>query len=173
MCVCVCYTHNGNTIFTLLVILGFLVCSSVNSIGINKEQGVSLLREWMNFEIQASCQGSRETSLSALRKKVRKHALSRAHAQAVKMAELQKKAVIEKAMEAMTECYIKGTKTVFRTAYHLAKKNRPFSDHESLIELQELNGLCCTSFTLQCNTNNQTCCQYAMEPVSCKEKSQE
>ncbi len=30
---------------------------------------------------------------------------------------------------------------LFQTAYHLAKKNRPFSDHESLIELQELNGV--------------------------------
>ncbi len=36
---------------------------------------------------------------------------------------------------------MKETEAVFRTAYHLAKKNRPFSDHESLIELQELNGV--------------------------------
>ncbi|XP_076613003.1 E3 SUMO-protein ligase KIAA1586-like [Chaetodon auriga] len=39
-------------------------------------------------------------------------------------------------MEAMTESYMKETE-----AYHLAKKCRPFSDHESLIELQELNGI--------------------------------
>ncbi|CAB1346481.1 unnamed protein product, partial [Coregonus sp. 'balchen'] len=120
--------------------LGCLVCSSVNSIGIDKEQGVSLSREWMNFEIQVSGQGSRTTSLSILRNKVRKHALSKAHTQAVKVAEQQKEAAIENTVETMTESYMKETEAVFRTAYHLAKKNRPFSDHESLIELQELNG---------------------------------
>ncbi|CAB1322938.1 unnamed protein product [Coregonus sp. 'balchen'] len=122
---------------------GCLVCSSVNSIGIDKEQGqgVSLSREWMNFEIQVSGQGSRTTSLSILRNKVRKHALSKAHTQAVKVAEQQKEAAIENAVETMTESYMKETEAVFRTAYHLAKKNRPFSDHESLIELQELNGI--------------------------------
>lgn len=36
---------------------------------------------------------------------------------------------------------MKETEAVFQTAYHLAKKNRPFSDHESLIELQGLNGI--------------------------------
>ena len=113
----------------------------MNHIGINKEQGVSLSREWMNFEIQVSGQGSRTTNLSVLRNKVRKHAFSKAHAQAVKVAEQQKKAAIENAMETMTESYMKETEAVFRTAYHLAKKNRPFSDHESLIELQELNGV--------------------------------
>ncbi|KAM3624962.1 uncharacterized protein V6R79_004366 [Siganus canaliculatus] len=44
-------------------------------------------------------------------------------------------------MEAITESYMKETEAVFRTAYYLAKKNRPFSDHGSLIELQELNGV--------------------------------
>lgn len=59
----------------------------------------------------------------------------------MKVAEQQNKAAIENAMEAMTDSYMKETEAVFRTAYHLAKKNRPFSDHESLIELQELNGV--------------------------------
>ncbi len=66
----------------------------------------------MNFEIQASVQGSRETGLSALRNKVRKHALSKAHSQAVKMAEQQKEAVIENAVAAMTESYMKETEAV-------------------------------------------------------------
>lgn len=135
------YKYEYSSYIVCLCFIGCLVCSSVNSLGIIKEQGVSLSREWMNFEIQASVQGSRETSLSALRNKVRKHALSKAHSQAVKMAEQQKEAVIENAVAAMTESYMKETEAVFRTAYHLAKKNRPFSDHESLIELQELNGV--------------------------------
>ena len=123
--VCLCFT-------------GCLVCSRVNSIAINKEQGVSLSREWMNFE---SSQASRETSLSVLKNKVRKHALSKAHTQAVKVEEQQKEAAIENAVGVMTESYMKETEAVFRTAYHMAKKNRPFSDHGSLIELQELKGV--------------------------------
>lgn len=53
----------------------------------------------MNFEIQASSQGNRETSLSALTK-VRKYALSKAHTLSVKMIEQQKEAVIENVVEA-------------------------------------------------------------------------
>ncbi|KAJ7998274.1 hypothetical protein DPEC_G00220960 [Dallia pectoralis] len=86
-----------------LCFAGCLVCSSVNSIGIDKDHGVSLSREWMDFEIQVSGQGSRTTSLSVLRNKVRKHALSKAHTQAVKVAEQQKEAAIEKGVETMPE----------------------------------------------------------------------
>ncbi|XP_039618182.1 E3 SUMO-protein ligase KIAA1586-like [Polypterus senegalus] len=134
--------------------LGCLVCSTVSIDG-NKEKGVSFSREWMNFEIQASGLSSRETSLSALRNKVRKHALSKAHIQAVKIKEQQKEATIENAMEAMTESYMKETEAVFRTAYHLAKRNRPFADHESLMELQELNGIKMGSVLHSCYSATQ------------------
>jgi len=30
---------------------------------------------------------------------------------------------------------------VFRTAYYIAMQNRPFSDHDDLIKLQEINGI--------------------------------
>ena len=33
------------------------------------------------------------------------------------------------------------TKKVFTTAYYLAKNDRPFTDHQELLELQEANGL--------------------------------
>lgn len=93
----------------------------------------------MNFEIQASSQGNRETSLSALTK-VRKHALSKAHTLSVKMMNNRKKLSLRMWWR-LTESYMKETEAVFQTASHLAKNNRPFSDHESLIELQELNGI--------------------------------
>lgn len=53
----------------------------------------------------------------------------------------QNKAAFENAVEAMTASNMKETEAVFRTAYHMAKKYQPFSDHETLIELQELNSL--------------------------------
>ena len=42
---------------------------------------------------------------------------------------------------AASETVLTETISIFRTAYYLAKKNRPFMDHPDLIELQELNGL--------------------------------
>lgn len=33
------------------------------------------------------------------------------------------------------------TQYIFRTAYYLAKNNRPYSDHSKLVELQQLNGI--------------------------------
>jgi hypothetical protein len=41
----------------------------------------------------------------------------------------------------MTTGEQEATVNVFRTVYYLAKCNRPFSDHESLIALQKLNGV--------------------------------
>ncbi len=76
----------------------------------------------MNFEIQASVQGSRETSLSALRNKVRKHALSKAHSQAVKMAEQQKEAVIENAVASITESYMKGNRSCVSNSLPFGQK---------------------------------------------------
>ncbi|KAG5857213.1 hypothetical protein ANANG_G00016810 [Anguilla anguilla] len=46
-----------------------------------------------------------------------------------------------KNVDAMNVSLQKETSSVFRTAYYLAKKNRPFTDHEALIELQQLNGV--------------------------------
>jgi len=41
------------------------------------------------------------------------------------------------------ECFIneKSTEYVFRTAYFIAKYNRPYEDHQKLIELQKANGV--------------------------------
>ncbi len=36
---------------------------------------------------------------------------------------------------------LKETYSAFRNAYYLAKNNRPFTDHKTLRELQQLNGV--------------------------------
>ena len=36
---------------------------------------------------------------------------------------------------------LEATQRIFRTAYYLAKNNRPYSDHGDLIELQQINGV--------------------------------
>lgn len=44
-------------------------------------------------------------------------------------------------MRTVSETVLAETDAVFRTAYYLAKMNRPFTDHDSLIELQAINGV--------------------------------
>lgn len=44
-------------------------------------------------------------------------------------------------MRAVSETVFSETDAVFRTAYYLAKMNRPFTDHDTLIELKEKNGV--------------------------------
>jgi hypothetical protein len=44
-------------------------------------------------------------------------------------------------VRAVSDTVLAETNAVFRTAYYLAKMNRPFSDHDDLIELQEKNGV--------------------------------
>ena len=43
-------------------------------------------------------------------------------------------------MDKSNKIELEYTQRIFRTAYYLAKNNRPYSDHSDLIELQEING---------------------------------
>uniref|UniRef100_A0A1A8ABM8 Chromosome 5 open reading frame 54 n=1 Tax=Nothobranchius furzeri TaxID=105023 RepID=A0A1A8ABM8_NOTFU len=44
-------------------------------------------------------------------------------------------------VRAVSDSVLAETDAVFRTAYYTAKMNRPFTDHDNLIELQERNGV--------------------------------
>lgn len=44
-------------------------------------------------------------------------------------------------VRAVSDTVLAKTDAVFRTAYYIAKMNRPFTDHDNLIELQEKNGV--------------------------------
>lgn len=116
-------------------ITGCLVCSNAGSTGVFKEQGVQISMEWASFQIQGSNNENRDIILSSLRNKIKRHFYSKAHALAEKIENLKKKMMCwEKNVEAMNMSVIKETK--FRNAYYLAKNNRPFTDHEALVELQ-------------------------------------
>lgn len=44
-------------------------------------------------------------------------------------------------LRTISETVLAETDAVFRTAYYLAKMNRPFTDHDNLVELQGKNGV--------------------------------
>lgn len=118
--------------------------ASINGLGPHKEKNVSLSEEWVNCEVGVSNDNEkRESKLSMLRGKIHKHVNSQAHVIAFKIVDSQKKDCISEAINKVKTEEVRKTEIVFRTAYFLAKKNRPFTDHPALIDLQTLNGLDC------------------------------
>uniref|UniRef100_H3ANW4 HAT C-terminal dimerisation domain-containing protein n=1 Tax=Latimeria chalumnae TaxID=7897 RepID=H3ANW4_LATCH len=112
-----------------------------NATRVFKEQGISLPNEWCNYCVEASGNESRNIKLASLRIKIKEHVDSKAHSIAHKFQDQRKANVLGKTIEAISGVVDQASKAVFRTAYYLAKNNLPFSDHENLIELQELNGV--------------------------------
>lgn len=88
------------------------------------------------FKIQSSG-SSRPTALASLRNKIRRHEMSRAHEIAQELTEKGGQDLLGNLVRAVSDTVLAETNAVFRTAYYLAKMNRPFSDHDDLIELQE------------------------------------
>ncbi len=125
----------------IFFITGCLVCSNAGSTGVFKVQGVQVSTEWSTFQIQGSNNENRDIVLCSLRNKIKRHFCSKAHALAENIETLKKKMCWEKNVDAVNMSLLKETYYVFRTAYYLAKNNRPFTDHETLIELQQLNGV--------------------------------
>ncbi|KAK1887604.1 E3 SUMO-protein ligase KIAA1586 [Dissostichus eleginoides] len=118
---------------------GCALCSATKSTGVLTEQRVSMSEEWVHFKIQSS-DSSRSTSLASLRNKIRRHETSRAHKIAQELTEKGGQDLVGNLVRAVSETVFAETDSVFRTAYYLAKMNQPFTDHDSLIELQEKNG---------------------------------
>ena len=67
--------------------------------------------------------------------------VSLGHKEAINILETAKKDVLLN-LNAQSELAVfQSTARVFRTAYYVAKNNKPFTDFESLIDLQEGNSL--------------------------------
>ena len=95
----------------------------------------------MSFKIQCSGTSDRQTALASYRNKIRRHETSRAHEIAQELTEKGRRDQLGNIVRTMSETVLAETDAVFRTAYYLAKMNRPFTDHYDLIELQQKNGV--------------------------------
>ncbi|KAG8180548.1 hypothetical protein JTE90_018168 [Oedothorax gibbosus] len=119
--------------------IGCGYCASIKNLGSLKSQGVAISKEWASTTV--CCYGSdRGKKLTSLRKKIFEHLKSDAHVNAVKILESAKIQPLEKSVDRQNRSEINETCKVFRTAYFLAKPDRPYSDHFDLLELQQLNG---------------------------------
>jgi hypothetical protein len=97
------------------------------------------LDERSNSLIEATGK-DRTTKLSNLRIEVKRHVESEGHKTATKIHDAQLE-FIDEGIQKISAVAEETTIKVFRTAYYIAKKNRPFSDHEDLVELQHINGV--------------------------------
>jgi hypothetical protein len=122
--------------------LGCLVCAEVQSLGANaNNQGVHLSSEWAKGLIRVKEGGEKHTQQKQLRKKIYEHRDTKSHKTAESILISKKKKPIENIIEENFSLTQEVTSRVFRTAYHIAKHNRPFTDHPKLIDLQTLNGI--------------------------------
>lgn len=118
--------------------LGCKLCSKVGNTGCYKSQGVSLSSVWKDFDV--SYYGNdRQAKLKSLRKKISEHLQSAGHKLAAKISEDAGKDTLKVCVDQQNKSHLDSTCKVFRTAYHIAKLNRPYSDHPHLVELQEVN----------------------------------
>ena len=122
--------------------LGCSACQNAKSLNLWKEQGMSISREWSSCSISTgNDEQDREKVLSCLRGKIKKHNDSKAHKIAQEIEINRRKKILESAINTQNSEHITKTEAVFRSVYYMAKSNRPFTDHEGLVELQKLNGV--------------------------------
>jgi hypothetical protein len=119
--------------------LGCTVCEKAQ-LSIHRQKGVSLATEWKTYGVSYNG-SSRKSQMKSLRNKILKHKESAAHITAVEICAKSEQKAIEKQVDVMNKMEIVKTEKVLRTAYFLAKEDRPYSDHLQLLELQEANGL--------------------------------
>ena len=124
--------------------LGCSTCGAIKVIGPAGFQGVgvrnTLSSEWVNQTV-ASYGLDRADHLKSLRKKINEHKKSKAHAEAVKILQIRgEENFVTNIVDQQQHAWL-ASSNIFRTAYYLAKQNRPFTDHSSLVDLQRLNGV--------------------------------
>ncbi|KAF2889004.1 hypothetical protein ILUMI_17169, partial [Ignelater luminosus] len=118
--------------------IGCLSCAAVKKLGPTKTQGVSISNEWCSVLVTYYGDNG-STQLTSLRKKIFTHAKSTSHIQSENILQVGSEQQLEHIVDQMNDEEISGTSKIFRTAYSIAKHDRPCSDQFDLLRLQELN----------------------------------
>ena len=106
--------------------LGCLVCRAAKTLKLQQSQGIKLSSEWVHVTIDSFGSTLSEQKQS-LRKKIFDHKNSKAHRSAEMIAEVSKKNILQEANAKQFKIENETTCRVFRTAYKIFKKERPFS----------------------------------------------
>ncbi|XP_031819824.1 E3 SUMO-protein ligase KIAA1586 homolog [Sarcophilus harrisii] len=120
--------------------LGCKDCSTVRHLGVTAEKHIHVSKEWSAYLITPN--GSNKiTRQASLRKKIREHDVSKAHSKIQDLLKESANDSISNIIHRLNNKNIDATVRVFKTVYSLIKCNRPLSDIERAIELQEKNGI--------------------------------
>ncbi|XP_043849145.1 E3 SUMO-protein ligase KIAA1586-like isoform X2 [Dromiciops gliroides] len=120
--------------------LGCKDCATVQQLGVTAEKHVHVSKEWSAYLITPN--GSNKiTRQASLRKKIREHDVSKAHTKIQNLLKESADDSISNIVHKLNNKNIDATVRVFKTVYSLVKRNRPLSDIEGAIELQEKNGI--------------------------------
>ncbi|XP_039708903.1 E3 SUMO-protein ligase KIAA1586 homolog isoform X2 [Pteropus medius] len=119
--------------------LGCKDCSTVRHLGSKAEKHVHVSKEWIAYLVTPN--GSNKTTRQAsLRKKIKEHDISKAHGKIQDLLKESTNDSISNIGDKQNNKNIDATVKVFNVVYSLVKHNRPLSDIEGAIELQEKNG---------------------------------
>uniref|UniRef100_A0A3P9JP33 DUF4371 domain-containing protein n=1 Tax=Oryzias latipes TaxID=8090 RepID=A0A3P9JP33_ORYLA len=121
------FKEKNEWIFAKNGMLGCQKCHTVKDLGVASSRGVNIAPNWVAGKICPSGH-TRDVQLSSLRKKY----------MSTKTQQLTKK---HSCKHEYQESSFLPAARVFRTAYYVAKYNKPFTDFESLIDLQETNSI--------------------------------
>ena len=131
---------------------GKLGCGVCYQLGIMpaamSKQGMALAKEWCSTSIETAHtkedmnKKERTKAVDSLRKKIHRHAESKAHQNAeILFQRKQVPSATQKQLSQQLQTNNKQSERVFRTAYYIAYQNRPFVDLPQLVDLQVANGL--------------------------------
>ena len=123
--------------------IGCRECKNVNTLGLHAKQRSHISKEWIECTVFPCKTKSRETSAAQkyLRKNITKHAKSNAHVTATNILKERQKRKIQSSTGLSVAQHQSATEKCLRTAYYVAKENRPYSDYENLVKLQQKNGI--------------------------------
>ena len=119
--------------------IGCKICSNVSNLGAMEAEGLKVSKEWSTTSVTFSGH-SRSAQLTSVRKKCLIHAKSQFHVNVVNILESAINNSLPNAIYQLHKSEYVSTSKLFKSAYFLAKKDRPFSDHFDLLQLQDLKG---------------------------------
>ena len=119
--------------------IGCKVCRDTPLTDLQKTRGTRKAEKWTSGEIAAA--GTTDINrASSIRTKIKVHQDSDTHKAQMKVGEDWAAKQLPRMFGAEFEKHIESTSKIFRTAYYIAKEEKPFTDHPKLIDLQEANG---------------------------------
>lgn len=121
--------------------IGCRVCCEISALGMGTQRGagIKFSKEWVECKVNRNGD-NKIREQSSLRKQLIYTRLRFSHKACEPIKTEGNKKYLAKTVDNMNSKYLEMVR-IFRTAYKIAKQDRPFTDFPFDVQLQELNGL--------------------------------